>query len=133
MKGRRSMPHLTFEYTDNIKKEADIKALLKKANETLLRHRDIIPIGGLRTRAIELNDYCIADGSEDDAFVHAILKLGSGRTEEDIQKISDDLFEMMKEHFSTLFEQRYLALSLEVYEFTRPTYKHNNIHLRYKK
>lgn len=127
------MPHLTFEYTDNIKEEANIKELLIRANETLLRHRHIIPIGGLRTRAIELKDYCVADGSEDDAFVHAILKLGKGRTEEDIMKISDELFEMMKEHFAELFEKRYLALSLEIYEFTRPTYKHNNIHLRYKK
>lgn len=127
------MPHLTFEYTDNIKKDADIPTLLKTANETLLQHRDIIPIGGLRTRAIELKDYCVADGTEDDAFVHAILKLGKGRTEEDIKKICDDLFEMMKEHFADLFARRYLALSLEVYEFTRPTYKQNNIHLRYKK
>lgn len=127
------MPHLTFEYTDNIKGESDIPTLLKKANDTLLQHKDIIPIGGLRTRAIELKDYCVADGSEDDAFVHVILKLGSGRSEDDIKRVCDDLFQVVQDHFATLFENRYLALSMEVYEFTRPTYKQNNIHLRYKK
>lgn len=126
------MPHLIIEYTDNIKEDANIPQLLKKANDSLLQHRDIIPIGGLRSRAIELHDYCVADGTEDDAFVHAILKLGSGRSEEQIKSVCDDLFATIKAHFSDIFAKRYLALSMEVYEFTRPTYKQNNIHLRYK-
>lgn len=126
------MPHVIFEYTDNIKEESNIRQLLQKANETLLKHQGIIPIGGLRTRAIELKDYCVADGREDDAFVHVTIKLGKGRREEDIQKVCDDLFAMIKDHYADIFEKRYLALSMEIHEFTRPTYKQNNIHLRYK-
>ena len=126
------MPHLIIEYTANIKEASNIPRLLKKANETLLQHRDIIPIGGLRSRAIELNDYCVADGSQDDAFVHVTLKMGSGRSEKDIKKVGDHLFQTIKDHYATLFDQRSLALSMEIYEFARPTYKQNNIHLRYK-
>lgn len=127
------MPHLIIEYTDNIKEEANIPALLKKVNKSLLLHSDIIPIGGLRTRAIELKDYIVADGAEDDAFVHVTLKLGRGRTEEDKKKVCNDLFATVKDHFAELYEKRYLALSLELYEFAYPTYKQNNIHERYKK
>ncbi|GIO20427.1 5-carboxymethyl-2-hydroxymuconate isomerase [Oceanobacillus oncorhynchi subsp. incaldanensis] len=127
------MPHLIIEYTTNLKKETDIPALLKKVNDSLLSHSDIIPIGGLRTRAIELVDYCVADGTEDDAFVHATLKLGSGRTEEDKKALCDDLFLTIKDHFADIYKKRYLALSLELHELTNPTYKHNNIHSRYKK
>lgn len=127
------MPHLIIEYTTNLKEEADIPALLKKVNDSLLSHSDIIPIGGLRTRAIELVDYCVADGTEDDAFVHATLKLGSGRTEEDKKVLCDDLFLTIKDHFADIYKKRYLALSLELHELTNPTYKHNNIHTRYKK
>ncbi|MFD2132525.1 5-carboxymethyl-2-hydroxymuconate Delta-isomerase [Pseudogracilibacillus auburnensis] len=126
------MPHLIIEYTDNIKEDVNIPQLLKKANDSLLQHRDIIPIGGLRSRAIELHDYCVADGAEDDAFVHATLKLGGGRSEEQIKSVCDNLFATIKAHFSEVFAKRYVALSMEVYEFTRPTYKQNNIHLRYK-
>lgn len=126
------MPHVIVEYTDNLTEQANIPELLQKTNETLLSHEDIIPIGGLRTRAIELKDYVVADGTEDDAFVHVILKLGSGRSEEAIQKVGDSLFNTVKTHFNDLFDQRYLALSMEIHEFTRPTYKQNNIHLRYK-
>ncbi|WP_405096655.1 5-carboxymethyl-2-hydroxymuconate Delta-isomerase [Oceanobacillus sp. FSL H7-0719] len=126
------MPHVTIEYTNNIKEESNIPFLLEKVNQSLLKHRDIIPVGGLRTRAVELKDYRIADGTEDDAFVHITLKLGSGRSDKDIKKVCDCLFDTVKEHYTVLFDHRYLALSLEVYEFTRPTYKKNNIHQRYK-
>ena len=40
----------------------------------------------------------------------------------------------MKAHFAALFATRYLALSMELYEFDeRGTYKHNNVHARLKK
>lgn len=125
------MPHLIIEYTDNLAEDGNIPQLLQSANKSLLQNEGIIPIGGLRTRAIELKDYCVADGTEDDAFVHATLKLGSGRSEEEIKKVCDNLFAVIQEHFAPIFEKRYLALSMEMYEFARPTYKQNNIHLRY--
>lgn len=106
---------------------------MKKVNNALLSHSDIIPIGGLRSRAIELKDYRVADGSEDDAFVHATLKLGGGRSEEAKSELCDDLFQAIKDHFADVYNKRYLALSLELFEFTSPTYKQNNIHTRYKK
>ncbi|GIO22740.1 5-carboxymethyl-2-hydroxymuconate Delta-isomerase [Oceanobacillus sp. J11TS1] len=127
------MPHLIIEYTDNLKEETNIPLLLEKVNNALLSHSNLIPIGGLRSRAIELKDYRVADGSEDDAFVHATLKLGSGRSEEAKKALCDDLFQAIKDHFADIYEKRYLALSLELFEFTAPTYKLNNIHTRYKR
>ncbi|MHA6252268.1 5-carboxymethyl-2-hydroxymuconate Delta-isomerase [Oceanobacillus sp. CAU 1775] len=126
------MPHVTIEYTDNIEEASNIPLLLQKVNQSLIKHHDVIPIGGLRTRAIGLKHYLVADGTEDDAFVHLTLKLGSGRSDEEIEKVSTALFQAVKKHYAALFNERYLALSMEVYEFTRPTYKLNNIHQRYK-
>ncbi|TLS36887.1 5-carboxymethyl-2-hydroxymuconate Delta-isomerase [Pseudalkalibacillus caeni] len=126
------MPHITIEYTDNIKAEANIKNLLQKVNGVLIERGDTFPIGGIRSRAIELHDYCIADGEEDDAFVHASLKIGKGRTEEEKKEACEALFAVMKDHFAELFDKRYLALSLEISEFENKTYKHNNIHKRFK-
>lgn len=125
------MPHLIIEYTSNLKSEADIPSLLQQVNQTLLQY-EIIPVGGLRTRAICLEDYLVADGTANDAFVHAVLKLGKGRTEEQISAVSEDLFTTIERHFQTIFEKHYLALSLEIKEFERPTLKKNNIHTRYK-
>jgi 5-carboxymethyl-2-hydroxymuconate isomerase len=128
------MPHFVVEYTSNIKAEARIPQLLAKANQILIAQGGVFPIGGIRSRAIELHDYSIADGEADYAFVHCNLKIGSGRTEEQKKKVCDELFSAIQEHFADLFAKRYLALSLELNEFSESgTYKHNNIHARFKK
>ena len=126
------MAHLILEYSANLRAEADIPALLRKANQVLIE-QSVFPVGGIRSRAIALDDYCVADGSGDDAFVHATLKIGAGRSEAARQKTGDDLFAMMKTHFAGLYARRYLALSLEIVEFSEQgTWKHNNIHARYR-
>lgn len=128
------MPHVILEYTDNIKEEANIPELLKKINDTIIARGTVFPIGGLRSRAIALYDYRVADGAEDDAFVHTQFKIGAGRSAEVKKEACDALFEVIKEHFAPMMEKRYLALSMELYEFGEfSDYKQNNIHKRYKK
>lgn len=128
------MPHFILEYTDNLKPDANIPLLLEKINNVLISYSSIFPIGGIRSRAIELNDYRVADGKEDDAFVHGMLKIGAGRSESDKKQVCDELFAVIKHHFQGLFEKRYLALSMELVEFSEAgTYKHNNIHNRYRR
>ena len=127
------MAHFIVEYTHNIATDADIPGLLRKANEALIAQQ-VYPIGGIRSRAIELTDWRMADGAEDYAFVHATFKLGAGRAREIRQRTGDALFEMMKTHFAELFARRYLALSLEIYEFDEAgTWKHNNVHARFRR
>ncbi|MFJ7973847.1 5-carboxymethyl-2-hydroxymuconate Delta-isomerase [Psychrobacillus sp. NPDC096389] len=126
------MPHFIVEYTDNIKGEANLGKLFEEIHKVLITQNNVFPIGGIRSRAIELNEYRVADGTEDDAFVHAVLKIGAGRPEETKKEVCSTIFEIMKEHFSSLMENRYLALSMELVEFSEAgTYKHNNIHARF--
>lgn len=131
------MPHLTYEYTSNLK-DQDIQGLVDESAKVIVSQGDIFPIGGIRVRAICVNEYAIADGAGknlplEDAFVHANLKIAPGRTPEQLQKVCDELFELMSKHFATEFEKRGIALSLEYSEFDHETWKKNNIHQRYKK
>ncbi|MER2010116.1 MAG: 5-carboxymethyl-2-hydroxymuconate isomerase, partial [Psychrobacillus sp.] len=71
------MPHFIVEYTDNLKEDINVEQLLKDVHQILIARNDTFPIGGIRSRAIELTDYQVADGLEDDAFVHATLKISS--------------------------------------------------------
>lgn len=130
------MPHLIYEITANLDTaETDIQGLLKKSNQVLIDQGGVFPTGGIRSRVVWLRDYCIADGSRaDDAFVHASLKVGAGRSEAEKKKACDELFAMMTEHFAPVFATRGLALSMEFGEFSEAgTWKKNNIHARYKK
>lgn len=125
------MPHFILEYTTNIKAEARIPELLATVNRVLMAQGGVYPTGGIRSRAIELTDYCVADGRDDYAFVHGTLKIAAGRSEEVKRKTCDELFDAIKTHFADLFARRGLALSLELREFSEAgTYKHNNLHAR---
>jgi 5-carboxymethyl-2-hydroxymuconate isomerase len=129
------VPHFIVEYTANIKHELDLPALLSKVNQTLIAQNGVFPIGGIRSRAIELVDYCIADGRPEYAFVHATLKIGSGRSPATKAKVCEELFALLKaELFKAGKEERPLALSMELYEFDEDgTYRYNPLHARFRK
>ncbi|MHA7683166.1 5-carboxymethyl-2-hydroxymuconate Delta-isomerase [Cupriavidus sp. PET2-C1] len=128
------MPHIIVEYTDNIRADARVPALLKTINDVLIAQDGVFPIGGIRSRALALTDYRMADGEEDYAFVHITLKIGAGRPEAVRKAACDALFEAVKAHFAELYARRYLALSMELVEFNEGgSYKHNNVHARFKK
>jgi 5-carboxymethyl-2-hydroxymuconate isomerase len=95
----------------------------------------VFPAGGVRVRAIPCEEFCIADGSlPDAAFVHAILKIGAGRSEAIRQAVRTGLFDIMKQHFARAFAEGGLALSLELVEFSEAgTLKHNNLHARFNR
>jgi 5-carboxymethyl-2-hydroxymuconate isomerase len=127
------MPHFIVEYTANLEAEGDLPGLLQKINAAMIAQGGVFPIGGIRSRAIRLDCYRMADGEADYAFVHATLKIGAGRDEATRQRAGDALFEVMKSHFAALYEKRYLALSMEIAEFSEAgTWKHNNVHARFK-
>jgi len=128
------MPHIVIEYTANLASVARLPILLKTVNEVLIAQGGVFPTGGIRSRAIRLDDYRMADGEADDAFVHVTLKIGSGRSEAVKKQTCDALFEAIKAHFAELYATRYLALSMELSEFSESgSYKHNNVHARFKK
>jgi 5-carboxymethyl-2-hydroxymuconate isomerase len=127
------MPHFIVEYTANLEAEGDLPGLLQKINATMIAQGGVFPIGGIRSRAIRLDCYRMADGEADYAFVHATLKIGAGRDEATRKRAGDALFEVMKSHFAALYDKRYLALSMEIAQFSEAgTWKHNNVHARFK-
>jgi 5-carboxymethyl-2-hydroxymuconate isomerase len=133
------MSHMTLEYSANVRADGgfpDLCSKLARFMSTLqVDGKAVFPPGGVRVRAIPCEDFCIADGSQVDAgFVHAVLKIGAGRTDAAKSATCDGLFEIMKTHFADLYARRGLALSLELNEFSEAgTLKHNNLHARFKK
>jgi 5-carboxymethyl-2-hydroxymuconate isomerase len=130
--------HLTLEYSANLRAGGNFPGLCAKLAATMVAQRDgdkrVFPIGGIRVRAIACDDYCIADGAPDAGFVHAILKMGAGRSAAVRDAACDALFEVIKQHFAPQFAARGLALSLEMSEFSEAgTWKHNNLHARFRK
>jgi len=132
------MPHLTLEYSSNLASDASIASLCRTLARCLDEQTEggerVFPRGGIRVRALSCRDYCIGDGSLDDAaFLHGNLKIGAGRSEAVRKTAGDALFAAIKQHFAGTFEKQGLALSLEINEFSEAgTWKHNNLHARLK-
>ncbi|MCX4144377.1 5-carboxymethyl-2-hydroxymuconate Delta-isomerase [Paraburkholderia madseniana] len=131
------MPHLTLEYSANLADEASIGQLCTSLAARLDAQRDneqrVFPLGGIRVRALRCDQYCIADGRPDAAFLHANLKIAAGRSDAVKRATGDALFEAIKQHFAAEFEKHGLALSLEINEFSEAgTWKQNNLHARLK-
>jgi 5-carboxymethyl-2-hydroxymuconate isomerase len=128
------MAHAIVEWTANLEGEADIRGLLALIAAEMRGADGVFPWGGIRVRAIRLEDFVIADGLADDAFVNITVKMGAGRSAEFKARFFTQMFEAVKAHFAPLFTKRYLALSLYVEEADEAgSFKHNNIHARFRK
>jgi 5-carboxymethyl-2-hydroxymuconate isomerase len=128
------MAHAVVEWTSNLEGEADIRGLLELIAAAMRNSGGVFPWGGIRVRAIRLDDYVIADGKADDAFVNVTVKMAAGRSAEFKKAFFTDLFEQIKTHFAELYARRHLALSLYVEETDEAgSFKYNNIHKRFKK
>ena len=133
------MSHMTLEYSANLRSVGRFGELCRQLAQYMTALRvdgaAVYPPGGVRVRAIACEDYCIADGTLSDAgFVHAVLKIGAGRSDAAKKAVREGLFEIMKVHFADQFARQGLALSLELNEFSEAgTLKHNNLHARLKR
>jgi 5-carboxymethyl-2-hydroxymuconate isomerase len=130
-----SVPHLTLDYSANLRADGAIDALCATLARALVDvtvdGKPVYPVGGIRVRAFAAEDYCIADGRADAAYLHACLSVARGRSEATLKATGDAVFAVIQQHFAALFERRGLALSLEIQEFPESgTWKHNNLHAR---
>ena len=128
---------MTLEYSGNLRQGGGFTDLCRKLAQFMAALEvdglRVFPPGGVRVRAIPCDEYCIADGTLSDAgFVHAVLKIGAGRSAAVKQATCRGLFDIMKAHFAQIQEKQGLALSLELIEFSETgTLKHNNLHSRF--
>ncbi len=121
------MPHFIVEYSANLELVVDIEALVTEVHHAAIE-TGIFPLKGTRTRAVRRDNYRIADGNPDNAFVHIFAKIGQGRAAEIRQKAGEVIFNATREFLRPYFESHPLALSFEMQEIDSGTsFKSNNL------
>jgi len=127
------MAHIVIEYSAGLRERLPLPEFLAAVHQAALA-TGIFPIGGLRTRAYEAQQYVIADGDPDNAFVHLSLKVGHGRDLETRKRACEAIFEAACRHLASIYESQPLAISLEMQEIDPVlTFKKNNLHERVKR
>ena len=112
------MPHLTLEYTNNLDFES--QPLLARLHSELVA-TGAINLKGLKSRAIRHEEYRIADGNPDYAFVHVNLLIREGRPPEVQRGIAQRVMVVLKETFGHRFENGHLSLSVDIKEMREGT------------
>ena len=107
------MPHLTLEYTANL--EFEIQPLLARLHEELVA-TGAVNLKGIKSRAVRHEEYRIADGDPEYAFVHVGLLIREGRPVEVKQEATRRVLEVLKSVFGERLESGFLSLSVDLQE-----------------
>lgn len=122
------MAHFMLEYSANLAPELDVPGLFRKLLASA-KETGVFPLGGIRFRAVRCDDYLIADGNSDNAFVHLSMKMGHGRTLEVRKHVGEKLFATLCAQLDPIFQRRPLGISFEIRELNPDlSFKKNNMH-----
>jgi len=121
------MPHFIIEYSANLARQVDIDGLVDAVHRAAI-DTGVFPLKGLRTRGCERTAYRIADGHPENAFVHILARIGSGREIAVKQAAAESVFDVVCEYLRPYFDAHPLAVSLEFQEIDSYTsFKYNNL------
>lgn len=119
------MPHIWIEYSGNL--ALDTRALMRTVQDAAVGDGSLFPLAGARTRAVRVDDYLIVDGHPDNAFVHAVLRIGHGRSDEQKAALGARVFQALNEALAPQAAARPLGISLQIEEADPVlNYKFNN-------
>jgi len=127
------MPHFIVEYSGNLHERLEFQVLFKELHEYVVSTK-AFPLGGVRSRAIRCDDFRVADGREDFAFLNLTLKIGHGRDMALKKEVAEKVFEILCNWMQPITEQSYCQISFEMTELD-PVLKFNknNIHSLFAK
>ncbi|PPC79350.1 5-carboxymethyl-2-hydroxymuconate isomerase [Pokkaliibacter plantistimulans] len=126
------MPHFIIDYSANLHDRLDFQPLFKALHEYVVS-TGYFPLGGVRSRAIRCDDYRVADGREEFAYLNLSLKIGHGRDMTVKQQVAEQVFAILTDWLAPVTDQHYVAVSFELTELD-PVLKfnRNNIHPLFK-
>jgi 5-carboxymethyl-2-hydroxymuconate isomerase len=121
------MPHQIIEYSANLGERIDVDELVRVLHETAAAI-DVLPIGGLRTRAVAREHYRIADGHADNAFINVMLRIAPTRSADEKKAAGETLFKALCAFLEPVYANSPLAISYEIQEIDAELrWKRNNL------
>lgn len=109
------MPHLTVEYSANVAHHHDIQQLIDVVHRAALQH-GLPPMEGLRTRAVARDNYVIANGDPDFAFIAIHARIGPGRSDEDKASFIGQVLDAAQQSIDAAGGPLAIAWSIELNE-----------------
>jgi 5-carboxymethyl-2-hydroxymuconate isomerase len=74
------MPHIQIDYSANLESRLDVAGLCRVLRDAAVA-TGILPLAGIRVRALQADHVVIADGNPDHAFLDISIRLRGGRSD----------------------------------------------------
>ncbi len=110
------MPHIWVEYSTNLEDSIDVPAVLKTVQDAFIDDGSVFPFAGARTRGVPIDKYLVVDGHPDNAFVHVLLKIAAGRSDEEKKAGATRVFEALKTLLAPVIASRPIGISVQMDE-----------------
>jgi 5-carboxymethyl-2-hydroxymuconate isomerase len=121
------MPHIKLEYTGNIKITSDFSKLFTEIHD-LLSTEMRVSVENCKSRAIQVDNYLVGDGSKKGAFVHLEVCVLTGKSKQQKNKAGEMLLILLKIFFTNLPGCENLQISVEIKEMPQELYFKTETH-----
>ena len=116
------MPHLILEYSNNFDGELDFEPFFVTLHK-LLEEKLPTDISSCKSRCIARELFFIGDCHIKNAFAHLTIKILAGRTDENKNKLGNEILKMMRNFFHPHKCNLILQLSVEVIDLDKHYFK----------
>jgi 5-carboxymethyl-2-hydroxymuconate isomerase len=107
------MPHVMIDYSRNLEARLDIAGLCRILRDAAVA-TGILPLAGIRVRAVACDHVVIADGNPDHAFLDISLRLRAGRAQADKERATAAIFAAAETFCANVLATSSFMLSFEM-------------------
>ena len=115
------MPHVILEYSDNILERPDAADLFNRLHKLIIQQGPF-QLSAIKSRIIRHQEYCVADGSDSNGFIHLTLSILKGRDLSIRQELGKRILSFLKEEFARSHAQLKCSISVDIHELNTDTY-----------
>lgn len=109
------MPHLTIDYSSNMEQRVDMARMCDVLRRAAIA-TGVLPMAGVRVRAIRATHVSMADGGADHGFVDISLRLRGGRDLATRKAATAQIFDAARDFLQPAMAVHSIALSFETRE-----------------
>ena len=107
------MPHIQIDYSANLESRLDVAGLCRALRDAASA-TGILPLAGIRVRAMKADHVVIADGNPDHAYLDISVRLRGGRSDADKVEATAAIFAAAEAYCAEVMATSSFMLSMEM-------------------
>jgi 5-carboxymethyl-2-hydroxymuconate isomerase len=107
------MPHIHVDYSANLEDCLDVAGLCRALRDAAVA-TGILPLAGIRVRAIRADHVVIADGNPDHAYLDISIRLRGGRSDKAKAEATASIFAAAEAYCAEVMATSSFMLSMEM-------------------